>query len=101
MILGHKFDGLGLTYELGIAFHQQKLVWICGPERSGKGDLQNFQAENGLLKSKIPGGKKVVADSIYKDPVCAIKNPQDMADVRRFKQRARAHHETFNGHLKN
>jgi hypothetical protein len=96
----HKFDGPGLTYELGIAIHQQKLVWIRGPERSGKGDLQNFRAENGL-KSKIPGGKKVVADSIYKDPVCAIKNPQDTADVRRFKRRARARHETFNGRLKN
>jgi hypothetical protein len=96
----HKFDGPGLTYELGIAIHQQKLVWIRGPEPSGKGDLQNFRAPDGL-KSKIPLGKKVVADSIYKDVACAIKNPQDTADVRRFKRRARARHETFNGRLKN
>jgi hypothetical protein len=26
-----KFNGPGLTYELGIAIHQQKLVWIRGP----------------------------------------------------------------------
>jgi hypothetical protein len=71
----------GLTYELGIAIHQQKLVWIRGPEQSGKGDLQNFRAQNGL-KSKIPCGKKV-------------------ADVRRFKRRARARHEMFNGRCKN
>ena len=96
----HKFGGPGLTYELGIAIHKQKLVWIRGPEPSGKGDLQNFRAPNGL-KSKIPLGKKVVANSIYKDGVCVIKNPQDTADVRRFKRRARARHETFNGRLKN
>jgi hypothetical protein len=58
----HKFGGPGLTYELGIAIHQQKLVWIRGPERSGKGDLQNFRAQNGL-KSKIPGGKKLPMQS--------------------------------------
>jgi hypothetical protein len=58
----HKFGGPGLTYELGIAIHQQKLVWIRGPEPSGKGDLQNFRAPDGL-KSRIPLGKKVVADS--------------------------------------
>ena len=96
----HKSNGPGLTYELGIAIHHQNLVWIRGPERSARGDLNNFKAPGGL-KSKIPAGKKVIADEIYKDPVCAIKNPQDTKEVRRFKRRARARHENFNGRLKN
>jgi hypothetical protein len=69
------------------------------PSGSG-GDLVNFKVPNGL-KSKIPAGKKVVADRIYRDPVCAIRNPQDTPEVRKFKRRARARHETFNGCLKN
>ena len=64
------------------------------------GDLVNFKAPNGL-KRKVPAGKKVIADRMYKDPVCSIRNPQDTPEVRKFKRRARARHESFNGRLKN
>jgi hypothetical protein len=95
-----KHNGPGLSYELGIAIHQQKLVWVKGPQRPKGGcDLETFQAPNGL-KSKIPAGKKVVADRIYKDPVCSIRNPRDSKELKEFKRRARARHETFNGRLK-
>jgi hypothetical protein len=63
------------------------------------GDLVNFKAPDGL-KSKIPAGKKVIADRIYRDPVCSIRNPQDTPEVRKFKRRARARHETFNARIK-
>ena len=95
-----KFNGPGLTCELGIAINHNKLVWIHGPERSGNGnDLAIFTRPNGL-KSKIPVEKKVVTDRMHKDPVCAIQNAQDTDEVKTFKQRARARHEIFNGHLK-
>jgi hypothetical protein len=95
-----KFNGPGLTYELAIAINANQLMWIRGPMPSGNGgDLVNFKAPNGL-KSKIPAGKKVIADRIYRDPVCSIRNPQDTPEVRKFKRRARARHETFNGRLK-
>ena len=96
-----KFNGPGVTYELGILIYENQLVWISGPHRPRGGrDLEHFRAPNGL-KSKIPQGKKVIADAIYKDPVCSIWNPLDTLEVWRFKQRTRAHHETFNGCIKN
>jgi hypothetical protein len=49
------------------------------------GDLVNFKAPDGL-KSKIPAGKKVIADRIYRDPVCSIRNPKDTPEVRKFKR---------------
>jgi len=64
------------------------------------GNLVNFKAPNGL-KSKVPAGKKVIVYRMYKDPVCSIRNPQDTPEVRKFKRRARARHESFNGRLKN
>ena len=64
------------------------------------GDLVNFKAPNGL-KSKIPVGKKVIADQMYRDPICSIRNAQDTPKVRKFKKRARARHESFNARLKN
>ena len=50
------------------------------------GDLVNFKAPNGL-KRKVPAGKKVIADRMYKDPVCSIRNPQDTPEVRKLKRR--------------
>jgi len=95
-----KYNGPGLTYELGIAIHSNRLVWIKGPHRSGSGtDLTRYKAPNGL-KSKIPAGKKVIADRIYKDPTCSVRNRLDSPQVKDFKRRARARHENFNGRLK-
>jgi hypothetical protein len=71
----HKFNGPGLSYELGISIYDNYLVWIRGPERAG--DLEAFRAPNGL-KSKIPAGKKVIADSAYKDPVCSMTNRRNI-----------------------
>jgi hypothetical protein len=45
-------------------------------------------------------GKKVIADTIYKDPTCSIHNRLDTPEVKRFKKRAQARHENFNGRLK-
>ena len=46
------------------------------------------------------GGEKVIADTIYADPTCSIRNPLDTPEVKLFKKRARARHENFNGRLK-
>jgi hypothetical protein len=96
----HKSNGPGLSYELGISIYESRLVWMRGPERAGKlGDLKTFQAPNGL-KSKIPAGKKVIGVKAYKYPVCSIRNPLDSREVKDFKSRARARHESFNGRIK-
>jgi DDE superfamily endonuclease len=95
-----KFNGPSVTYEIAIAIYENRIVWIRSPQRSGKGDLQNFRAPNGL-KSKIPAEKKVIADRAYKDPTCTIRNPIDTPEVKKFKRRARACHESLNSRLKN
>lgn len=94
-----KFNGPGLSYEIGVSVQNNQCVWIKGPERASTNDLAMFRAPNGL-KSRVPPGKKVIADRIYKDDVCAIRNPQDTPEVKKFKRRARARHENFNGRLK-
>jgi len=100
MWYSHKFNGPGLSYELGISIYHSDLVWIRGPAPAATHDLTIFRVPNGL-KSKIPAGKKVIADSSYKDQVCSIRNSQDTPEVKKFKRRARARHENFNGRLKN
>lgn len=96
----HKFHEPGLPYELGIAIYDNRLVWINGPFQAAENDLSIMHKEDGLL-SKIPAGKKVIADRGYRgEPVCSIRNPRDTAGVKAFKRRARARHESFNGRIK-
>jgi hypothetical protein len=89
-----------LAYELGISIWNNRLVWVNGPFPAGQSDLTIYRKPNGL-KSKIPPGKKVIADQGYPDePQCSIRNPFDTPEVKLLKKRAKARHETFNGRLK-
>ena len=106
----HKYNAAGLGYEIGIAIFEKKVVWLKGPFRAGKPDISVFkngeddedEDEVGLY-DKIPPGHKGIADKGY--PGCWDKlsksNSHDSDAVRKLKGRARAHHETFNGGLKN
>jgi hypothetical protein len=72
------------------------------PGNGGDHRPREFQISKWAQKKrKIPLGKKVVADRMYKDQVSSIRNPQDTAEVRKFKRRARSRHESFDGRLKN
>lgn len=96
-----KFNGPGLTYELGIAIRQNRLVWINGPFKASVHDKTIYNKPNGL-KSRMPAGKKGIADRGYRnEPTLATRNELDSAAVKAFKRRARARHETFNGRIKN
>ena len=96
-----KYNKAGLSYELGISIYYNKLVWINGPFPAGRNDKQIFSASDGL-KSKIPVGKKIVADEGYRgDPdLVATRNSFDIGPLKRFKARVKARHESFNGRLK-
>ena len=99
----HKSNGPGLVYELAIALNESKLVWMKGPFKPGENsDLQIFRKEDGL-KAMIPVGKKAIGDRGYRGEQgkVSIRNPHDSAEVKAFKKRARARHETFNGRIKN
>ena len=95
----HKFGSAGLDYEIGISIFEQRVVWVRGPFKAGRGDLQIFRNEG--LMAKIPHGKKVVADKGYRGQydVISIANSLDSEEVREFKTRALARHENFNFRL--
>lgn len=96
----HKFKQAAVDYELAISIFENKLVWMRGPRPAGEPDITVFRQR---LKSKIPPGKRGLGDNGYRGEKCIIStpNPEDTREVRKFKSRARARHETFNARLKN
>jgi len=99
----YKFNSAGLAYEIGLSIYHSKVVWINGPFHASVHDLTIYQKPNGL-KSKMPAGKKAVADRGYVGEAGArnlsMRNTFDSKAVRDFKRRVRARHENFNARLK-
>ena len=99
----HKFKQSGLNYELRISVYDNALVWLNGPFKASQHDLTIFRSANGL-KEMIPEGRKVIADNGYtsaQEHILSTPNSNDPREVRKFKSRARARHESFNGKIKN
>jgi hypothetical protein len=108
----HKFNGAGVSYELGIAIYSSRLVWISGPFPASRHDLTIFRGgkpneprDPNALISKIPQGKKGIGDSAYtaearENGKMAVTLNEDSDVLKKFKARAKARHETFNGRLK-
>jgi hypothetical protein len=92
----HKFGKAVVNYELALSIFEDSLIWMSGPYPAGKNDISVFH--EGGLKNKIPAGMKGVANNGYlgEKLVLAMSNKLDTKEVKDFKQRARAHHETFN-----
>ena len=84
--------------------YDNALVWLSGPFKASMHDLTIFRAANGL-KEMIPQGKRVIADNGYtstqEQGILSTPNSHDIREVRKFKSRARARHESFNGKVKN
>lgn len=97
----HKSNGAGLTYELGIAIFHNQLCWINGPFQAATNDMAVFRKPDGL-QTRIPRGKKVVADEGYTgEPwMLSTRNPLDSKLLKDFKRRTKARHESFNSRLK-
>jgi hypothetical protein len=97
----HKFNQAGLNYEIGLSVFTNQLMWVQGPMPAGKHDITAFR--NDGLKGKMPNGKRAVADRGYRgEPAkCSVPNRLDTAEVRSFKGRARARHESVNARFKN
>ena len=100
----HKFKQSALNYELGISVYDNALVWLNGPTKASQHDITLFRTPDGL-KETIPQGKRVVADRGYASKqeaaILSTPNSQDPVNVRKFKSRARARHESFNAKIKN
>lgn len=91
----HKDGGPGLSYEIAISIFTQRVVWVNGPFKAGKGDLDIFKSG---LKAKIPKGKRVLGDRGYRGlpEIISFHNSLDTDEVREFKDRALSRHENFN-----
>jgi hypothetical protein len=98
----HKSNGPGLAYEIGIGIRSGNLVWINGPFPASRHDITIFRSSNGLM-AQIPDGKRAIGDSGYKgEPTkVSITRDGDSAEVKKFKGRVKARHETFPGSVKN
>ena len=100
----HKFGGKpGVNYELGIAIHTDKLIWCYGPTRPGRyNDLQVYRLALKQEMQALPG-RRIIADGGYggEEDVISLKNDLDPREVAKFKDRAMARQEKFNGLLKN
>ena len=96
----HKHKRSALRYEIAIALKESQIVWISGPHRGGKSDLQIFNEEHGLGE-KICHGKKAIADGTYKGSLkLAPPDCLESKGLQNFKSRARLRQETLNGRLK-
>jgi hypothetical protein len=97
----HKFGmNPGFNYEIGLSLFEPKLIWVYGPTQPGKlTDLMVFQVE---LKQKLPTGKRILGDGIYKSEAehISMKNDLGSKEVQQYKDRALARHESFNNWLK-
>jgi hypothetical protein len=97
----HKSKSAGLAYELAVSIFDGKLVWVNGPFPAGQNDIQMYRKDDGL-KSKIPAGKRVIADQGYLgEAQITTRNSQDSPAVKAFKRRVKARQETFNSRIKN
>jgi len=92
----------GFNYEVGVALHESRCVWLRGPYKAGAyNDIKIFK-EKGLKKKLQKYKKKVIADHGYKGypKLISTANSRDTEEVRKFKVRARQRHEKFNGMTK-
>jgi DDE superfamily endonuclease len=104
-----KINHAGLKYELIMHLTKAQCMSIVGPTKAATHDMEVFRGKSKEKMKSMPG-KMLIADSIFKagkkpdhqDEVgmFALPSSADPEELRRFKSRARARHESFNGRLK-
>jgi len=102
-LFDHKSNGPGLSYELALHIWSSRLVWMSYNPITKDNDRKCFVRPGGL-RSKIPHGKKAIADNGYRgkggDPKVATPNSHDSPLLREFKARARMRQESYNSRIK-
>jgi len=88
-----------LTYEIAIAIRHNQVVLVNGPFPAAAHDMTMFNHPDGA-GAKLRPGAKAIADRAYNGPQIAKRNEFDTPEVKAFKKRVRARHETFNGRIK-
>jgi len=125
----YKLQSAGVAYEILLALYEDQVVNIRGPFKGGTKDSDIFAGnaqtieeelepefdeddydedededyeEDEPLVDKIPDGKMAIADKGYigVGPKVCLHNYCDTEEVKTFKNRAGARHESFNKRLK-
>eukprot|EP00978_Attheya_sp_CCMP212_P018690 scaffold51646_cov47-Attheya_sp.AAC.2 len=96
-----KFGGKpGVNYEIMLRLNKPELVWLFGPTPPGNyNDCSVFKLK---LMKKFPYWKRAVGDDGYRglSEFITLRNEFDPPELREFKERAMARHESFNQRLK-
>lgn len=95
----HKFKTSALNYEIAIDLATSRIVHTRGPYRAAIHDITVFREE---LMNKIPDGHFCIGDKGYIGELQKVMGPNshDTPEVRQFKGRARARHESCNKRIK-
>jgi hypothetical protein len=95
----HKFNAPGLNYELAVCIRENRICWTSGPYPASMHDITIYRKH---LMGMVPQGRRGLGDSGYAgepDTLTVIRQ-SDLAEVKKFKEAARARHENVNGRLK-
>ena len=99
--MSHKFKSCGAKYIIALSVFEPKCLFIEGPFRGGKGDLDMFR-ESGLMEKMKANGKVCIADRGFRSKlaeerkVFALPDFMDSKQLSNFKSRARCRQETYN-----
>jgi len=99
-VYSHKFNGPGITYEVGIAIWESRVLWIKGPFVASTHDA-NMCRSNGGANDENLQGKRGIGDSAYKKiPSMTVHRDGHSKEMTNFINRVRARHESFYSKLK-
>lgn len=102
--MSHKYHSAGVTYEFGLYTHKPQLAWIGGGLLAGIHDRTMFRKKlrAAILKKQQERGnnfRAIVDHGYYAEDlreVIALREELDKPEVKSFKARALARHESFN-----
>jgi len=95
-----KYGKAAYNYEVACAIFSPHIVHVCGPTFNQNDGTVSRRPDG--IQSKVPAGKKVIADKGYigYGDCFSTPNPQDPQPLHKFKDRARSRQETLNARLK-
>ena len=94
-VYSHKFHGPGVTYEVGIAIFESRVLWIKGPFVASTHDSRMCRSDGGVNDDKLQG-KRGIADSAYrKIESMTVHREGHSKEMTNFINRVRARHESF------
>ena len=104
--MSHKFKSCAAKYIIALSVYEPKCVFIEGPFRGGKPDLEMFR-ESGLMQKLLDNGKVCIADRGFRSKIpseqrCfALPDYMDAGkELGNTKSQIRLRQETWNGRLK-